>query len=165
MQNLDVLAGQREAKLAAPDMIPGLSWSKFSFINEFNACNNDLARFVRIARRGSVWSAKRGGAKTMWPWSTSGWILPVWPDCLRPKGGLVDGNTMIGSNQQRGLGHVALTNRANSRWSAVSKTLVENPVLLLFLVIGVGYLVGQVRYRGFGLGVVRCCSPAHRRWD
>ena len=60
---------------------------------------------------------------------------------------------MIGSNQQRGLGHVALTNRANSRWSAVSETLVENPVLLLFLVIGVGYLVGQVRYRGFGLGV------------
>ena len=52
MQNLDVLAGQREAKLAAPDMIPGLSWSKFSFINEFNACNNDLARFVRIARPG-----------------------------------------------------------------------------------------------------------------
>jgi hypothetical protein len=88
MQNLDVLAGQREAKLAAPDMIPGLSWSKFSFINEFNACNNDLARFVRITRPGSVWSAKRGGAKTMWPWSTSGWILPVWPDCLRPKGGV-----------------------------------------------------------------------------
>ena len=35
----------------------------------------------------------------------------------------------------------------------MSETLVENPVLLLFLVIGVGYLVGQVRYRGFGLGV------------
>lgn len=51
-QNLDVRAGEREAKLAAPDMTPGLSWSKFSFINEFNAWKNDLARFVRVTRPG-----------------------------------------------------------------------------------------------------------------
>jgi putative transport protein len=31
--------------------------------------------------------------------------------------------------------------------------LVENPFVLLFLVLGVGYLVGRVRVAGFGLGV------------
>lgn len=31
--------------------------------------------------------------------------------------------------------------------------LVENPFVLLFLVLGLGYLVGRVRVAGFGLGV------------
>jgi len=31
--------------------------------------------------------------------------------------------------------------------------LVDNPFVLLFLVLGVGYLLGKVRVGGFGLGV------------
>lgn len=33
------------------------------------------------------------------------------------------------------------------------ESLIENPILLLFLVVGIGYGVGSIRLRGFGLGV------------
>jgi putative transport protein len=33
------------------------------------------------------------------------------------------------------------------------ESLIENPILLLFLVVGIGYGVGSIRIRGFGLGV------------
>ena len=35
----------------------------------------------------------------------------------------------------------------------VLKALAGNPLLVLFLVAAVGYLVGRIRIRGFSLGV------------
>src|SRR5664279_5312662 len=36
----------------------------------------------------------------------------------------------------------------------ITTTLIENPILVLFLVIAVGYLVGKIRIGSFSLGVV-----------
>jgi putative transposase len=41
-ENLDLRVTEREAKVESESLTPGLSWSAFSFINEFNAWKNGL---------------------------------------------------------------------------------------------------------------------------
>jgi putative transport protein len=41
--------------------------------------------------------------------------------------------------------------------------LVDNPFVLLFLVRGIGYLIGKVRVGGFGLGVSAVLFSARLR--
>ena len=37
--------------------------------------------------------------------------------------------------------------------SSLARTFAEYPILTLFVVIGLGYLLGEINFRGFRLGV------------
>jgi len=41
-------------------------------------------------------------------------------------------------------------------------TIGSQPILTIFLAIGIGYLVGQINFGGFSLGVAPSCSSAWR---
>ena len=42
---------------------------------------------------------------------------------------------------------------SSSLWQSVVDLLASHPLLLLFIVAGLGYLLGRIRIHGFGLGV------------
>lgn len=52
-------------------------------------------------------------------------------------------------------GHrLALYIKANGMHGPIVTTLTENPILTLFIVIGLGYLLGEISFFGFRFGIV-----------